>query len=127
MTRTRTIAMLAIVAIGLGIAGEAIVEFLLTPQWAGRVIVVVLLAQAVSLIYLVGSVVSMFDELQSQHRAATYVSTMWGLLGALAVYAEAGGVDVEYRRKVHGAVEEQYDLYQRAISGGEGLLKTESP
>lgn len=66
-------------------------------------------------VYVALVVSNLLNELRSQHRASTYVTSMIGIEEALRVYAEMGGDDQEYRIKLHSAMREQYAMYLEAL------------
>lgn len=106
------------VALLFGIAGEVVLEFVVKDvKWEGRVIVIVLLMLVVAFIYVALVVSKLLEELRSQHRAATYVTSMIGLAEAAKMYAESGGSDLDFRLKIHDAMKEQYTMYLQALEG----------
>lgn len=114
----RTAYILISVALLFGIAGEVILEFVVKDvKWEGRVIVTVLLMLVAAFIYVALVVSNLLEELRSQHRAATYVTSMIGLAEAAKMYAESGGTDLDFRLKIHEAMKEQYTMYLEALGG----------
>ena len=90
-----------------------------------RIIMGAILGQSLLLYWLVvrlfkarESMIEYRKELMSQHRAATYVNTIQGLWGILKDGADNGGMDLEMRKRIYVAGDEQFTLYREAILQG---------
>ena len=87
-----------------------------------RIIMGAILAQSLMLYWLIvrlfrahESMVAYRRELMSQHRASTYVNTLQGLWGILRDGAENGGLELEMRKRIYAAGDEQFALYREAM------------
>jgi hypothetical protein len=89
-----------------------------TEPWFGpenrfRVIMVAILLDTLVMVWLLSKYFELLAELRSQHKAASYVNTIRGMIAILAA-APANG---ERRRKVFDAIDEQFDLYDHTLGG----------
>jgi len=111
----------AIIIAAAGAAFFFSTEPVLDPLDRFRIIMGAILAQSLLLCWLVSrlfkareSMVAYRRELVSQHRAATYVNTLQGLWGILEDGAQNGGLDLEMRKRIYKAGNEQFALYREA-------------
>lgn len=116
LSNLRRIAVLSIVLIGLSAALELGIEQITSdPKWQGRIIIWILFAQAGALVALAVRAAHLLDQVRSQHRASTYVSTIEGFWDTLAIGAQNGGLPVAVRLKIYEAGKQQFEWYHEAL------------
>jgi hypothetical protein len=111
-------ALVSVLLLALGAVAEGGIEFTFAgdPKWQGRIIVWILFAQTGGIVLLCIRFWKTWKELQSQHKASTYVATVEGLLNTLAIGAEHGGLPLQVREQIYLACQEQFRWYHETMS-----------